>query len=248
MVSRERFEPPTCPLGGGRSIQLSYRDIIHIDSIAKSDDKRCARYLHDRLTTLEQSLCGKFPKMNTENTSSAEGERREYTRVQDAVGLTIQKLTEMPAAGTGASVQSSLKVRKRDKYDIQGYASVRRDFPAVASYIDQLEERIRQLLLDGDSTKSKPTHKVSLSAGGVHFADSILLRPGELIGITITLFPSGRQISTDARILDGNEAPEVAKRDEPSYRALFVRMSEADHEAIEAHVQKILEKSSLIKT
>lgn len=186
--------------------------------------------------------------MNTENMSSIEGERREFTRVQDAVGLSIEKLADMPAAGIVAAPQSAQKVRKSDKYQIEGYAAVRSDFPAVATYIDALEERIRQLLLDGDSTQDKPTHKVSLSAGGVHFADTTLLRPGELIGLTITLFPSGRRISTDARILDGNEAPEVAKRDEPSYRALFVRMSDADVEAIEAHVQRILDKSSLKMT
>jgi hypothetical protein len=186
--------------------------------------------------------------MNTEDTSSIEGDRREFTRVQDAVGFTIQQLADMPAAGVVASAQSAQKVRKSDKYDIEGYADVRRNFSAVAIYIDALEERIRQLLLDGDPTLDKPTHKVSLSAGGVHFADTILLRPGEMIGLTITLFPSGRRISTDALILDGNEAPEVAKRDEPSYRALFVRMSDADREAIKAHVQRILDKSSLIQT
>ena len=185
--------------------------------------------------------------MSTEDTSSIESDRREFTRVQDAVGLTIQKLADMPAAGIRASVHTPQKVRKSDKYDIEGYATVRRDFPAVASYITALEERIRQLLLDGDATTDKPTHKVSLSAGGIHFSDTVLLRPGELIGLTITLFPSGRRISTDARILDGNEAPEVAKRDEPSYRALFVRMSDADRLAVEAHVQRILDKSSLIK-
>ncbi|MFT4728709.1 MAG: hypothetical protein ACI9UN_003221 [Granulosicoccus sp.] len=186
--------------------------------------------------------------MNTEDSSSIVGDRREFTRVQDAVALSIQQLADMPAAGVVATPQPAQKVRKSDKYDIEGYADVRRDFPAVVSYIEALEERIRQLLLDGDSTLDKPTHKISLSAGGVHFADAILLRPGELIGLTITLFPSGRRISTDARILDGNEAPEVAKRDEPSYRALFVRMSDVDRKAIEAHVQRILDKSSLIQT
>ena len=30
MVSREGVEPPACPLGGGRSIRLSYRDILPI--------------------------------------------------------------------------------------------------------------------------------------------------------------------------------------------------------------------------
>ncbi len=185
--------------------------------------------------------------MKTEETASVQSDRRQHVRVHDAVGLEIQKLTEMPAAGQTVSPQPPKTVRKRDKYDIEGYAIVRRDFPEVGNYIDALEERIRQLLLDGDVSQAKPTHKVSLSAGGVHFSDSVLLRPGELIGITLTLFPSGIRIRTDARILDGNEAPEVAKRDEPSYRALFERMSDEDRRLIEAHVQRILDKSSLIK-
>ena len=185
--------------------------------------------------------------MSTEDTVTVKAERREYARVQDAVGLSIQRLTEMSAAGSATPRSLSTKVRKTDKYAIDGYGDVRRNYPAVAAYIGELEERIRQLLLDGDSTQSKPTHKVSLSAGGIHFADTVLLRPGELIGLTITLFPSGRRVNTDAKILDGNEAPEVAKRDEPSYRALFVRMSDVDRQAIEDHVQQILEKSSFIK-
>jgi len=186
--------------------------------------------------------------MNTKNPTTLQPDRRDYTRVQDAVGLTIQKLTDMPAAGTVVSASAPKKVRKSDKYDIEGYAAVRRDYPAVASYIDDLEERIRQLLLNGDTTTDKPTHKISLSAGGVRFSDPTLFRPGELIGLTITLFPSGRRIGADARILDGNEAPEVAKRDEPSYRAIFVRISDSDRQAIEAHVKQILEKSSFIKS
>lgn len=188
-------------------------------------------------------------QMNTEDTPTIQSDRRQYIRVHDAVGLEIQKLTEMPAAGQVVTPKPPKKVRKQDKYEIEGYAEVRRDFPAVAGYIDELEERIRQLLLDGDEGKrATPTHKVSLSAGGIHFADTMLLRPGELIGITLTLFPSGVRIRTDARILDGNEAPEVAKRDEPSYRALFERLSDGDRKLIQAHVQRILDKSSLIKT
>lgn len=145
------------------------------------------------------------------------------------------------------SAESASKVRKRDKYAIEGYATVRRDFPAVAGYIEALEERIRQLLLDGDVSEGRPTHKVGLSAGGICFSDVLLLRPGELIRLTITLFPSGRQVSADARIQEGVVAPEVAKRDEPSYRAEFVRIMDADKQAIEAHVQRILDKSTLIE-
>jgi len=186
--------------------------------------------------------------MTTEKTPSTRSERRQFVRVQDAIGLHIQQLTDMPAAGQAVSVILPDKVRRRDKYDIRGYAAVRKDHPDVANYIDDLEERIRQLLLDGDDAPAKPTHKVSLSAGGIHFSDSLLLRPGEFINITMTFFPSGERVSVDAQILDGDEIPQAVRKDEPSYRAIFVRMNIHDQTLIENHVQRILNKSSLIQT
>ncbi len=185
--------------------------------------------------------------MQTDENAQETEERRRYVRVQDAVGLHVQRLTDMPAAGQPVKAPQQPSVRKRDKYDIKGYADVRRDFPAVATYIDDLEERIRQLLLDGDKAPAKPTHKVGLSAGGINFSDKTLMRPGDMIGITLTLFPSGRRIGTDARILAGNESPEVAKGDEPNYRAVFVRMSDADREAVAQHVNKLLDKRAILQ-
>ncbi|ASJ75150.1 PilZ domain-containing protein [Granulosicoccus antarcticus] len=167
-------------------------------------------------------------------------ERRQYLRVQDAVGLQVQRLADMPAAGQPVPSSARVPVRKRDKYDIKGYAVVRSDYPDVASYIDNLEERIRELLLGGEPASAKPTHKVSLSAGGLRFSDRTLLQPGEMVGITLTLFPSGRRIGTDAVIMSGNDAPEVARGDEPTYRAQFVRMSDADRDAVDEHVRRLL--------
>jgi len=56
-------------------------------------------------------------------------------RVQDALGLHIQSLLELPAAGQPPTPQSSESVRKKDKYAIQGYAEVRKHYPDVAQYI-----------------------------------------------------------------------------------------------------------------
>lgn len=169
-------------------------------------------------------------------------ERRQYQRVQDAVGLHIQRLTDMPAAGHSATSPARQTVRRRDKYEIEGYAVVRSEYPAVASYIDDLEERIRELLLGGESPAEKPSHKISLSAGGLWFSDRLLLQPGEMIGITLTLFPSGRRIGSDAVIVVGNNAPEVARGDDPTYHACFVRMSDADRQAVDEHVKNLLGK------
>lgn len=174
--------------------------------------------------------------------SHASPERRQHLRVQDAVGLQVQRLTDLPAAGQSATSLERKTVRRRDKYEIDGYAVVRSEYPAVASYIDDLEERIRELLLGGETAAEKPTHKVSLSAGGLSFSDRLLLQPGEMIGITLTLFPSGRRIGSDALIVAGNNAPELARGDEPTYHARFVRMSDADRQAIDEHVENLLGK------
>jgi len=63
--------------------------------------------------------------MNTEDTPAVQSDRRQYVRVHDAVGLEIQKLNEMPAAGQVVTPKPRKTVRKNDKYEIEGYATVR---------------------------------------------------------------------------------------------------------------------------
>lgn len=169
------------------------------------------------------------------------GERREFDRVQDAVALQVQRLHELPAAGEVVSnVDSADKVRRANKYDIDGYADVKRDYPAVANYVEALEERIRQLLLDGAISSESPTHKVSLSASGMAFADNMLMYPGEQIGLTITLFPSLRRVACDARVISAGDAPEIANGEQHTYRLSFVRITDTDKQALDQHVQGLL--------
>jgi len=171
-----------------------------------------------------------------------ESERRRYVRVQDAVGLRVQRLVELPAAGHAELTTTASSVRKVDKYAINGYAEVRRDYPEVSRYITDLEERIRELLLDGDEPASKPTHKVSLSAGGLCFSDKMLLVPGETVSITLTLFPTGRRIGIDAVVVTANVSDEVLMQDNPTYRLEFIRISDGDRGVIETHVDQLLTK------
>jgi len=178
---------------------------------------------------------------DSNHTKLPHGERRDFDRVQDAVALQVKRLHELPAAG---EVQSSLaaanKVRRANKYDIEGYADVKREYPAVASYVEELEERIRQLLLDGAIPSESPTHKVSLSASGMAFADDILMYPGEQIGLSITLFPSLKRVACDARVVSAGDAPEISNGDKHTYRLNFVRITDADKQAINQHVTALL--------
>lgn len=176
--------------------------------------------------------------LQNENLKNPQKERRSHERVQDAIGLQIERLHEMPAAGEPASRPSTdTNIRRANKYDIPGYADVKRDYPAVASYVQELEERIRQLQLDGVKPAEAPTHKVSLSASGVAFADDQLLYPGELVGITLTLFPSLRRIGCDARVVSTGDAPEIANGEKHTYRMTFVRITDEDRAMINEHVK-----------
>ncbi len=174
-------------------------------------------------------------------------DRRRFVRVQDALGLHVQRLVELPAAGQPFSEVERSQVRKRDKYSIPGYAEVRRDFPQVAQYITDLEERIRELLLDGEPVPAKPTHKVSLSAGGVRFSAKQLFVPGEVVSMTLTLFPSGKRIGSDAIIIAANEADEVMHEDDPTYHSEFIRISDGDRAVIEEQVKRLLSKRTLLE-
>ena len=161
------------------------------------------------------------------------------------MGLYIQRLVELPAAGQVQSPQNSTQKRNMDKYAIPGYADVRKHYPEVTRYITDLEERIRELLLDTVEMTLKPTHKVSLSAGGLSFSDKALFVPGELISATITLFPSGERIGTDAVIVDANEE-DAPDKDKPRYRASFVRISDHTRRILEDHVSQLLAKRELL--
>jgi len=167
-------------------------------------------------------------------------ERRRHVRVLDAVGLHIQSLVDVAAAGQAVTESELPAIPPADKYAISGYADVRRDYPDIIAYIDNLEERIRQLLLDGDEAPLTPTHKVGLSAGGVSFSEKTLFVPGEVVSITLTLFPSGMRIGTDAVIESANRSQEVGNSDAPTYRAKFLRISDCDRRAIKKHVDQIL--------
>lgn len=173
---------------------------------------------------------------------STRTERRDYERVQDAVGLQIELLLELPAAGEvqpRVATEERVQIRVKNKYDIKGYGDVKRDHPAVAKYIDDLEERIRTLLLRGDTPAEIPSHKVSLSGSGMAFADDLVLQPGDMIGVKLTLFPGLSRISCDATIISVGDAQEVGVGDRHTYRAIFNRITDQDRQLIDTHVKRV---------
>lgn len=184
--------------------------------------------------------------MGSDSGTEERKDRRSHPRVRDAIGLVVQPLLSLPAAGDAegqspASIKKARsKVRKNNKYEISGYAEVKSQYPDVAKYISDLEERIRTLLLQGDSPSESPTHITSLSAGGIAFAEDTLLQVDEQVSLQITLFPSLQRITCDATIVSVGDAPEVGLGDKHTYRASFTRLTDADKSTIENHVKRLI--------
>lgn len=123
---------------------------------------------------------------------------------------------------------------------------------------DAVGLRITRLLdepIQGDSKEMQgtlaegdcyPTHKISLSSAGVAFAHDVLLRPGELILISITLFPSCHTVQADGRVVSANEAIEIADGDKPTYRVAFESISDSDRGAIEAQVKALVDQRPIL--
>lgn len=117
---------------------------------------------------------------------------------------------------------------------------------AIGIQITRLQD---QSAAGDEPTRSKkpvsleaPTHKASLSSVGLAFAHDLLMRPGELITLHVSLFPAGgaiRTIQVDGRVVSANDAPEIADGDKPTYRVAFESIDDEDRDFIEAHVKAL---------
>ena len=109
----------------------------------------------------------------------------------------------------------------------------------MATYIDELEERIRTLLLQGDRPSEHPTHKVSLSASDLAFADSQVIEVDAILSLRITLFPSLARVNCLGRIVSAGDAPEVGQGSQYTYRLTFLDITPEDQTVINEHVEAL---------
>lgn len=183
-------------------------------------------------------------------------ERRTRERVIDAVGLEIwpvdaggQSAEESDGRSADPAVglqRGAVPVINLRKYDIPGYPAVQQHYPAVADYIGELEALVLKFVQEpaaetgGRSSHSRPNRKISLSASGLAFGHTLLLQPGDLVWVALTLFPENIEIRCQAEINGIGDAGKLAAANEHTYRAVFRGLTIHQELAIERHIQKLL--------
>ncbi len=195
----------------------------------------------------KKGLIGSDQTARIEKTGFAT-ERRGRDRATDAVGLIVTKVNprlqpESAESSSPDQYPSSFynnPVKQLDKYDLAGYSDVKARYPEVAEYISSLEEALRVASVARQMPQTRPTHKVSLSASGLAFADNRLYKVTSNLRLSIQLFPINVQINCLGRIISVNDAPEVGEGDKHTYRVIFTEIAENDRALIDQHVQTIL--------
>ena len=166
-------------------------------------------------------------------------ERRSRDRINDAVGLTIVEVG--PDAKDGSSAHSDSKLNRSSSVStLSRFSEIKSGFPAATKIIDSFKKALGTGSVKDKFPAINLTHKVSLSASGLAFADNRLFNQKNTLQMTIHLFPENEQINCLARIVSVNDAPEVGDGEKHTYRVEFTGIAEADRALIKKHVQSIL--------
>jgi len=157
------------------------------------------------------------------------------------------KLNDMESISANAEVHTDMNYLENSARVIQPVQGIQSDRWEELRAQDAVGLQIHKPDVgpfDIDSPPMAPTHIVSLSCDGVHFAHQALLHPDEPIGLRLTLFPSGRLIVTTAVIVSANDARNLGSQpgsqDSPNYRAAFIDITDADKRVLENHVEALL--------
>lgn len=180
------------------------------------------------------------------NSSSAE--RRSYYRIDDDVFFEYRLIQHRQVDDVigRARKRSQRPSRLREQIDILSrqsqsqLKSIKKSYPIIARYLATLDQKIdvltRHVSAQDDANDGRPNCRVNLSAGGLAFYSDRQVEPDSLIAVSLTLFPSHREISTCGPVVYCRYEPETSP-DAPYRVAVnFAFMHRVDRESLISHV------------
>ena len=138
-------------------------------------------------------------------------ERRRFFRVNDVVNLRFQKIADEELETRKRNFwkkDSEWDARHQFNRKIQEHMAdfkiIQRDMPAVARYINMLQEQIYLLNNKLANTEDWPDghrKEVSISAQGIAFDTDQAFEPDESLDLEIQILPNGQTIAIIARVI-----------------------------------------------
>lgn len=169
--------------------------------------------------------------------------RREYFRVEDQLGIECRRVEPGQDVHDLFEDQTTLglhqELRRVDQEVRQQLATLSeqdRNLAAVLkTFNHKLDTLARIMAFEQKPLQPQQWHSVTLSEGGVAFAlDDPELRPGDRLGLRLTLLPELQRVSVKGSVVE-----KAAEPDPRMVHVAFIELSDTDRQVIARHVLRV---------
>ena len=119
----------------------------------------------------------------------------------------------------------------------------RRISDAIALQIRLSDEAANEQEFDAADLPDHPTHVVSLSPNGLRCYHDENFNDGEMLQLSIRLFPSGERMETQARVVNSGEDNKPNKNNRFFAGLSFVKMSAENKKQLLEHIDGVARES-----
>ncbi len=119
----------------------------------------------------------------------------------------------------------------------------RRISDAIALQIHQPDEAANEREFDAVGLPEHPTHVVSLSPNGFKCYHDEVFSDGEILQLSIRLFPSGQRIDTKARVVNSGEDDKPNKNNRFFAGLSFIKLSGEHKKLLLEHIDGVARES-----
>lgn len=174
-------------------------------------------------------------------------ERRAYFRVTDAIALRVSALDADKAAEFEQQLKTRMASADGESLNTSAHMiwrNIEENHPDIAAYLLRLERRLDAMqeqmgAIAVDAVERTPTHTVNISGSGLHFEADEAWFIGQLVHVSMRLFPSGQSIDALAKVVRGNKRATPAAQGKFSCALEFVEIPPGELEALLQHIHAL---------
>ena len=188
-------------------------------------------------------------KHETVTYQNSERERRRSYRLNDGIGLSYKIIAreELPQAlaqfdAVHAQLELNDHFSQEKEVHLPLFKQIERTYPAVASYLRFLENKIdvlaNHLSMSNHTLPNIPSHDVSLSAHGIRFFAERFIPSNCQMELRLLLFPSCVSLIIYATVVSCTKLDQSDTQQAYAITAEFSHIHESDKEVLVKHIHE----------